>query len=83
MSKKKPVKNIQELRFKLAELYAALENDEVDVSKAKAMVGAASAIINTCKIELLNNQVVGQTKQIDFISNEQLGQKNLKVVNAK
>lgn len=70
MSKKKPVKNIQDLRFKLSELYAALENDEVEISKAKVMVGAASAIINTCKVELLNNQVIGETSQIDFLSSE-------------
>jgi hypothetical protein len=80
MLKKKPVKNIQELRYKLAELYAALENDEVEISKAKVMVGAASAIINTCKVELLNNQVIGETKQIDFISDEQKP-KALKVAN--
>lgn len=70
MSKKKPVKNIQELRFKLSELYAALENDEIEIGRAKVMVGAASAIINTCKVELLNNQVIGETSQIDFLQGE-------------
>lgn len=70
MSKKKPVKNIQDLRFKLSELYAALENDEVEISKAKVMVGAASAIINTCKVELLGDQLIGQTRQIDFLQGE-------------
>jgi hypothetical protein len=70
MSKKKPVKYIQELRYKLSELYAALENEEIEVSRAKVMVGAASAIINTCKVELLNSQIIGETTQIDFLQGE-------------
>lgn len=63
-----PVKNMSELRFKLAEKFAALENGEISVGDAKAFAGIASAIINTCKVEMVNNSMLGAIKEIDFLN---------------
>lgn len=67
LKRTKAVANISELRFKLAEKFAALENGEISVSEAKAFAGIASAIVNTCKLEMINNSTNGITKEIDFL----------------
>lgn len=67
MTNKKPVTSIQELRYKMAEKFAALENGEITTSEAKAFVGIASVIVNSCKIEYLNNASAGVTDSIDFL----------------
>lgn len=51
----------------MAEKFAALENGEITVGEAKAFTGIASAIVNTCKIEMINNATIGVTKAIDFL----------------
>ncbi len=70
MQNKKPVISIQELRYKMAEKFAALENGEITTSEAKAFVGIASVIVNSCKIEYMNNVSSGITNGIDFLVDE-------------
>jgi hypothetical protein len=69
MSKQKaqPVTSIQELRQKLAEKFAALENKEISVSEAKQYATFATGMLHAIKIELEGARFLGMTKRIDFL----------------
>lgn len=66
----KPVNNIQELRYKLAELYAKLEDGAIEPSLAKQMNMAAANIIKTVQVDLIKSQSIGLVSDIDFILTE-------------
>lgn len=68
--KQTAVQNIQELRYKMAEKFAALENGEISTGEAKAYIGIASVIVNACKVEVINNHALGVVKNIDFLDME-------------
>jgi hypothetical protein len=42
-------------------------NDEVDLNKANTAVKAAAQIINSCKVEVIHNQINGTVGQLDFM----------------
>lgn len=69
-TKQKPPKNIHELRLRMAEVFAGIQNDEVDLPTANALTKAASAIINACKVEVINNQIMRNVRTIDFLLTE-------------
>lgn len=69
-TKVKPVKNISELRYKMADVMAAIENDEIELGKANGIIKAAGIIVNACKAEAVYNYTSGVTKAIDFIEQE-------------
>ena len=70
MQKQKSIASIQELRLKMAEKFAALENGEISIGEAKAFTGMASVMVNACKIELGNNMYNGVTSAIDFLDSD-------------
>lgn len=70
MLKAKPVKNLSELRYKMAELMSAIENDEMELGKANGIIKAAGVIVNACKVEVASNYATGVTTSIDFIGLE-------------
>ncbi|MBC7510412.1 MAG: hypothetical protein H7320_16945 [Ferruginibacter sp.] len=76
MQKNTAVNNIQELRYKLAEKFAALENDEISIGQAKAFTGLAMAIVKTCQIEAFNNESIGVQTSIDFLGIKQIANKS-------
>lgn len=69
MSRKtvKPVSNLSELRYKMADLMAAIENEDIELATANGITKAAGVIVNACKVEVANNYAMGVTKSIDFI----------------
>lgn len=68
--KKRPVKNIDDLRFRMCEIFADLQNDEIDESKTRTLSQVAQVILNTVKVEMINNQMSGIAKQVDFLKAE-------------
>lgn len=61
-----PVKNLHEVRYKIAEKWAEFESGEMTAAEAKVHVGFASAVLKSFQIEVVNNQVANITKAIDF-----------------
>lgn len=59
----------QQWRFRLAELFNDVENDDIDTGKAKVMVGAATAYSKFLSADLLYMQITGETKKIDELEN--------------
>jgi hypothetical protein len=67
----KPVSNIQQLRFRILEKFADLENKKITVSEAKAFTGIAAVVVNSCKAEIVNNQLSKDaSRSIDFMEAE-------------
>lgn len=67
-TKSKPVKNLRELRLKMADKIADFENGELDATELKAITGAASVIVNAVKVELnAIHTISGLTSNIDFL----------------
>lgn len=58
---------MSELRFALAEKFYQLENKQIDTNDAKTFAAIASGIVNSCKVEVLNNHLKGITKEIDYL----------------
>lgn len=67
MKNNKPVENLQQVRFKLAEKWAAYENDEITDKEAKVHIGFGTSLINACKVEVIRQHFTGLTEQIDFL----------------
>jgi hypothetical protein len=69
MARKKSVTNIDDLRYRLSEKFAALENGEIDVAQAKAYTGLAAQIINSCKVQLMQQDIMGVAREIEYLKN--------------
>lgn len=69
MAKKatKPVASLSELRYKMAEKIWEFENGEISEGQINAVSKAATVIVNTFKVEIIGNQVSGNTNAIDFV----------------
>jgi hypothetical protein len=65
--KVKPVRNLGELRYKLAEKMAEFESGELSVSEGKVYIGFAATLLNTFKVEQFNNVASGVNKAIDLV----------------
>lgn len=67
MKRAKPVKDLNDLRYKMAEKMAEFENGEITPSEAKVYVGFGGVILNSFKVEIFNNQAAGVNTAIDFL----------------
>ena len=67
MQKQKPVKNLQELRLKISEKFAALENEEITVQQAMGFAAMAKVMISCVRVEMYNNEMKGIVQNIDFL----------------
>lgn len=68
MQNKKPtISSMPALRYKLTELWDAIQNDEIPVPKGKVLNATAANIIKTVMAEDFHNQVIGEVKRIDFM----------------
>lgn len=56
-----------ELRYKLTELWDAIEKDEIPVPKGKVLNATATNIIKSVMAEDFHNQIIGEVKRIDFM----------------
>lgn len=61
------MKNIQELRNQLTEVFTALREQTIDVKVAAEMNNTAGKIINSLKVELEYAELRKEAPQIDFL----------------
>lgn len=66
----------------MAEKFADLENGDISVNEAKAFSGMASVIVNSLKVEMINNQINGVTSAIDFLGEDAKKDKGLSLAEA-
>jgi hypothetical protein len=67
IKKGRPVKNLDELRYKMAEKMAEFENGEITAGDAKIMIGFGGVIMKGFQVEIMNNAVSNVKSGIDFI----------------
>lgn len=69
MSKKtrKLISSLPELRYKLAELWADIDERSVELSEANVKVKIADVIVKSIVAEGMKNKIEGVVKNIDFI----------------
>lgn len=65
------MKNIKELRDSLADNYEKMKADEMELKLGKELANTAGKLINTIKVELEYNQMVGVKKKIPFLDSEE------------
>lgn len=61
------MKNVTDLRNELIGLYASVKTKKIEPAKAKILVSASHAIINTATTELNYNKHMGTKKKIKFL----------------
>lgn len=61
------MKNITELRASLADNYEKMKAGEMEIKVGSELSNAAGKILNSLKVELEYNQVLGLKKQIEFL----------------
>lgn len=62
------ITNIRDLRKSLAENYKLMKAKKMPLGMGKELANTAGKIINSCKVELDYNNMIGEKKQIDFLS---------------
>ena len=67
IKKGKPVQNLDELRYKMAEKMAEFENGELTAGDAKIMIGFGGVIMKGFQVEIMNNAVSSVKRGIDFV----------------
>lgn len=65
--KRKLISSLPELRFKLAELWADIDERSVELSEANVKVKIADVIVKSIVAEGMKNKLEGVVKNIDFI----------------
>ena len=63
------MKNITELRASLLDNYTKMKADEMPIQTGKELANTAGKIINTLKIELEYNHLLGIKDEIEFLKN--------------
>ena len=63
------MKNIKELRDSLADNYEKMKAREMDISEGKELSNCAGKIIQSLKVELEYQTILGVKKEIDFLNN--------------
>jgi hypothetical protein len=61
------MKNVEELRKELLNVYSQTEKDLIPLTKAKTMTNIASKVLSTASLELNYNKFIGNQKKIDFL----------------
>ena len=64
IAKGKAPKNLDEVAYKLAETWAALENDEIDCQKAQTISKIAKGITDVFKVKIVNQGPYGLKTQV-------------------
>jgi len=68
------ISSLPELRFKLAELWADIDDRSVEMSEANVKVKIADVIVKSIVAEGMKNKIEGVVKTIDFIDTENQGE---------
>ena len=61
------MQNITELRNSLADNYTKMKANKMNVKLGKELANSAGKIINSLKVELEYNQMLGVKKTIEFL----------------
>lgn len=61
------IASLPELRFKLAELWADIDDNSVEMTEANVKVKIADVIVKSIVAEGMKNKIEGVVKTIDFI----------------
>ncbi len=64
------MQNITELRKSLADNYTKMKANKMSLGVGKELANTAGKIINSLKVELEYNHLLGIKKKIDFLDNE-------------
>jgi hypothetical protein len=63
------MQNITELRKSLADNYTKMKANKMNIALGKELSNAAGKIINSLKVELEYNQLLGIKDKIEFLDN--------------
>lgn len=61
------MQNITELRKSLSDNYNKMKADEMEIKKGKELSNCAGKIIQSLKVELEYNSLLGLKKEIDYL----------------
>lgn len=61
------MQNIEELRKSLADNYELMKSKKMDIKTGKELANTAGKIINSLKVELEYNNMLGVKKKVDFL----------------
>ena len=75
------MKNSKELRDRMIKLFNQIENDEIDLGKAKALVNTSNVILKTSALEMQHNKLFHVRKPVHFLIDEPRQQKVLNANN--
>lgn len=61
------MQNIEELRKSLTDNYELMKSKKMDIKTGKELANTAGKIINSLKVELEYNNMLGVKKKVDFL----------------
>ncbi len=64
------MKNSRELREEMINLFNQVKNDEIDLKKAKALVGVSNVVLKTAALEMQHNKLFHVRRPVDFLKQE-------------
>jgi len=64
------MQNITELRKSLADNYTKMKANKMGLNLGKELANSAGKIINSLKVELEYNQMMGKKDKIDFLEKD-------------
>lgn len=64
------ISNINELRVSLSDNYSNMKLKKMPLSMGKELANTAGKIINSLKVELEYNQMIGDKKKIKFLESK-------------
>jgi len=64
------MKNIEELRNVLVEVLTEVKNGEIDLKKAKEMSNLSRNIVDTVKVQVTYNKLMGEKRIIEFLEKD-------------
>ncbi len=61
------MKNVNELRIELSNVFNQLKNNEIEIQQAKTIVATSNAMLKSAQLEMEHSKMIGSSQVIEFL----------------
>ncbi len=61
------MKNVNELRIELSNVFNQLKNNEIEIQQAKTIVATTNAMLKSAQLEMEYSKMIGSSQVIKFL----------------
>jgi len=64
------MKNVNELRNELSNVFNQLKSNEIDIQQAKTIVATSNSMLKSAQLEMEHSKMIGSSQTIKFLKTQ-------------